>query len=105
MKRIQNFINGEFTAPFSGQYLANYNPSNGEVYSELPDSDEMDVAQAVVAAKKAFAKWSKTEDQERADFLYKIADGIERRMQEFAEAESLDQGKTVKHALEKEIPR
>jgi acyl-CoA reductase-like NAD-dependent aldehyde dehydrogenase len=60
---------------------------------------------AVVAAKKAFAKWSKTSAQERANILYKIADLLERDKEKFAKAESIDQGKTYKRALEIELPR
>lgn len=103
--KIKNFINGEFVEPVDGAYLPNYNPSTGQVYSELPDSNEMDVAQAVVAARKAFPKWSKKSNDERAEVLLRIADGIEKRLGEFAIAESKDQGKTVKLAREVEIPR
>lgn len=105
MKRLQNFINGEYIEPMAGSYLPSYNPATGEVYCELPDSDEMDMARAVIAAKKAFPKWAKLEDEARADYLYKIADGIEKRSEEFSLAESMDQGKTLKQAREREIPR
>lgn len=103
--RIKNFINGEYREPVEGKYLPNYNPATGRVYSELPDSGDIDVAQAVVAAKKAFKKWSETSAQERAGYLYKIADGIEKRLELFALAESRDQGKTLKLARDVEIPR
>lgn len=103
--RIQNFINGEFVAPAEGEYMPNYDPSTGEIYSEIPNSSEMDVAQAVVAARKAFPKWSKKDRKERSDVLYRIADELEKRIDDFAQAESRDQGKPVKLAREAEIPR
>lgn len=56
--RIQNFINGEFSAPVSGNYLDNIDPATGEVYSFIPDSDERDVELAVAAARAAFPSWS-----------------------------------------------
>ena len=53
MQRILNFINGEYVAPVSNQYLEGYNPAIGAVYSEVPDSDERDVNLAVKAASGA----------------------------------------------------
>lgn len=105
MELIKNFINNEFVEPVSGKYMDNFSPSTGEVYSRLADSTAEDVAMAVVAAKKAFTKWSKTTAQERAAILYKIADLIERDKEKLAKAESIDQGKTYKRALEIEVPR
>ena len=58
METIANFIDGQLVAPHSGAYLDNLNPSEGKVYSRIPDSDERDVLQAVVAASRAFAGWS-----------------------------------------------
>lgn len=49
---LKNFINGEFVA--SKQYIDSYDPSIGEVYAHVPDSDANDVNQAVAAAKNAF---------------------------------------------------
>ena len=53
MDKILNYIDGELVAPTSGNYLDNYNPSNGKVYSLVPDSDKDDIDIAVAAAKKA----------------------------------------------------
>ncbi len=105
MEMIENFINNEFLPPREGRYLDNYNPATGKVYSRLPDSRDEDVAMAVVAAKKAFPKWSKKTAQERADYLFKIADLIDKNREALAAAESRDQGKTVKLAREVDIPR
>ena len=58
MNTISNFIGGEFVKPVSGNYLDNYEPATGEVYSLVPDSDERDVELAVQAAQKAFPVWS-----------------------------------------------
>eukprot|EP01132_Coremiostelium_polycephalum_P005645 gene5645-7028_t len=63
------------------------------VYSYIPDSKKDDVDKAVEAAKNAFYGWSTKSVQERALFLNKIADGIEKRFDEFVVAESKDQGK------------
>ena len=105
MIRIKNYINGEFVEPSQGEYLPNYNPSTGQVYSELPNSCEMDVAQAVVAARKALPKWSKLNAEKRSAMLYRIADELEKRIEDFAIAESRDQGKPVHLARDVEVPR
>ena len=88
MQRILNFINGEYVAPVSNQYLEGYNPAIGAVYSEVPDSDERDVNLAVKAASEAFEVWSNYTQEQRSDILLKIAQGIERRLEEFALAET-----------------
>lgn len=105
MQKLDNFINGGYVAPHSGQYLENFDPSTGEVYSLVADSDALDMVQAIQSANKAFDKWSQTPAAERAALLYKIADEIERRADELAQAESRDQGKPVHLAKRVDIPR
>ncbi len=105
MEQLRNYIDGKFFAPVSGQYIQNYNPATGEVYSMLPDSDERDVQLAVDAARKAFSSWSRMPAEERARVLQRIADLIERDLDELALAESMDQGKPVWLAREIDIPR
>ena len=43
MEKILNYINGELVEPINGNYLDNYNPSNGQVYSLISDSEKADV--------------------------------------------------------------
>lgn len=105
MEKLANFINGDFVAPNSGEYLDNYNPATGEVYSQIPRSSASDIQDAVQAAKAAFPAWSALSTEERSQFLLKIANALEKNLKEFAMAESMDQGKTVKLAMEIEIPR
>ena len=40
---IQNYINGKFVNPINGNYIDNYNPANGEVYGQIPNSSTEDV--------------------------------------------------------------
>ena len=105
MELLKNYINGELREPAAGTYLDNYEPATGAVYSKVPDSDERDIQQAVEAAKAAFAAWSNTGLEERMMILMRIADGIEKRMDEFVKAESRDNGKTLKLARAVDIPR
>ena len=66
---------------------------------QIPDSQAEDVERAVASAKQAFPSWSATPAAQRAEKLYKIANLIEARLEEFAFAESTDQGKPVSFAL------
>lgn len=105
MKKIKNFIGGEWCEPISGQYLDNVNPALGEVYAQLPDSDELDAAAAVTAASEAFEAWSRTTLEQRAILLQRMADILDTRREEFALAESIDNGKPISLSLQGDIPR
>ncbi len=103
--KIKNYINGEFINPISGEYIDNYNPSNGAIYSQIPNSSNEDVALAYQAAKKAFPNWSKTSLDKRSKILSKIATLIEEKLDFLATAESKDNGKPLSLAKAIDIPR
>jgi aminomuconate-semialdehyde/2-hydroxymuconate-6-semialdehyde dehydrogenase len=105
MITIANYIDGELRAPQAGKYLDNYNPATGKVYSMCPDSEEVDVQQAYLAAANAFQSWSEMPVDKRTKILLSIADKIEQQLHQFAEAESIDQGKPYWLAKNGEIPR
>ncbi|HEX8267887.1 MAG TPA: aldehyde dehydrogenase [Pyrinomonadaceae bacterium] len=105
MQKLENYINGELLAPVSGEYLDNFNPATGEVYSLIPDSDERDVSRAVSAAKNAFPVWSKMSAETRHDLLMRVSSLIERDLDLLAEAESVDNGKPKSLARSVDIPR
>ena len=105
MKKLQNYINGKLQPPKSGNYIENFDPSKGVVFSLIPDSNLEDVAEATAAAKTAFPKWSMMSLSERSEILLRLSKGIEDRMDEFVAAESLDNGKPVSLARQVDIPR
>ncbi len=105
MKKILNFINGEYIESVQGLFLDNYEPATGIVYSQIADSDSADIEVAVQAASVAFTLWSKTSPEERCAIMLRIADGIERRLEEFALAETIDQGKPLWLSKVMDIPR
>lgn len=102
---IDNFINNEFVKPTEGAYFDTFNPAHGVPHAQIPDSTKPDVDLAYKAASAAFPSWSKTSKTERARILYKIADLIDARQDEFARAESKDQGKPISLAKTVDIPR
>lgn len=105
MEFIENFIDGKYLAPATGQYLDNVNPSTGQVYAKIPRSGDQDLSLAVAAAKRAFPIWSGMSVNERSAILLRLAAGIEARMDEFVVAESRDNGKPEKLAAHVDIPR
>lgn len=105
MQKIQNYINGQLVSPQGGQFIENYNPAIGEVYSLIPDSNTQDVEVAVRAAKNTFPEWATTTASHRSAIMLKIADLIDRDIRKLALAESIDNGKPVKVAEKVDIPR
>jgi aminomuconate-semialdehyde/2-hydroxymuconate-6-semialdehyde dehydrogenase len=103
--QIQNFIDGRFVEPIGGHYLDNIEPATGKPYSQVADSDARDVDVAVAAADKAFCDWSKKTAAERSNFLLRIAELIQRDLDKFARAESINTGKPISLARSLDIPR
>ena len=105
MNLINNYIDGEWLEPDSGEYLPVYEPASGLAYTQVPVSQESDVDRAIAAAQKAFPAWSSTSQDERARLLEKIADLIDQNHEELARAESKDNGKPLWLARKVDIPR
>ncbi len=103
--KLANYIGGQRVAPREGHYLDGYNPATGKVHAHVPASGKADIDDAVTAARGAFPDWSQTPAQERSALLNRVADLLERRLDDFAEAESRDQGKPVHLAAKVDIPR
>ena len=103
--KILNYIDGKFLQPLKRKYIDNFNPSEGKVYGQIPDSDLDDVNLATAAAKKAFPKWSQLSADERSGYLKKLAAGILQKLELFILAESTDNGKPVSVSRSVDIPR
>lgn len=105
MEKLQNYIGGKLQAPINGEYLDNFEPAKGEVYSLIPRSGADDVAAAVAAAEAAFPIWSGMSTAERSKHLMAVSNRISERLDELAMAESRDNGKPFKLAQSVDIPR
>ncbi|WP_025666556.1 aldehyde dehydrogenase [Aquimarina megaterium] len=105
MKKIKNYINGEFKAPVQDEWIDNYNPSTGAIYSLIPNSSTADVQVAYDAAAQAFPSWSETPLQQRSEILAKIASLIIENLDQLAQAETIDNGKPLSLSTSVDIPR
>jgi phenylacetaldehyde dehydrogenase len=93
----KNLIDGKLVAAASGKTFPVYNPATGTVVCSVAEADSEDVDRAVKAARRAFddGGWPRTKPNERSRLLWKLADLLEKHTDEFAELESLDNGKPV----------
>lgn len=105
MRDLLHFIGGERVPSTTQAWLENRNPATGQVINRIARGRSEDIHRAVEKAREAFPAWCSTAPAERARLLNRIADLIDERAQEFAELESLDQGKPVSLALKMDIPR
>ncbi|GAB3606876.1 gamma-aminobutyraldehyde dehydrogenase [Conyzicola nivalis] len=90
---LRNFINGEYVAARSETSFDVIDPSTEEAYASSPVSGAADVDAAFSAASDAFETWGETTPAERQLALFRIADAMEARAEEFADVESKDTGK------------
>ncbi|MEO7673640.1 MAG: aldehyde dehydrogenase [Pyrinomonadaceae bacterium] len=105
MIKLENYIDGHLRPPVSNEYLDNFDPSTGEIYSLIPDSEASDVQLAIDAASSAFPAWSRTPPEERFTVLMRLVALIERDADKLALAESIDNGKPLSLAKVMDIPR
>ncbi|MBM7551605.1 alpha-ketoglutaric semialdehyde dehydrogenase GucD [Thalassobacillus pellis] len=95
----QNFINNQWIASTSEDLIASINPANSkEKIGYVQNSTREDVDHAVKAAKHAKKTWRQLSGAERGNYLYKIADVMERRHEEIAETLTKEMGKTLPEA-------
>ncbi|MGA8492563.1 MAG: aldehyde dehydrogenase family protein [Terriglobales bacterium] len=99
-------INGKWVEAASGQTFATYNPATGEVLAHVAEGNHEDINRAVKAARAAFetGRWSRLTASERGRMIWKLADLLEENLEEFAELESLDNGKPLKVARVADVP-
>ena len=104
MKQILNFINGEYQA--TGRSFEKRSPLNGAVIAQVHEAGRAEVDAAVAAARAALdGPWGRMSVAERVEKLYAVADGINKRFDEFLAAECADTGKPRSLASHIDIPR
>ncbi|MEV7544563.1 gamma-aminobutyraldehyde dehydrogenase [Streptomyces sp. NPDC089915] len=104
LRRLRNYIGGEFKDAADGRTTEVVNPATGEVYATAPLSGQADVDAAMAAAAAAFPGWRDTTPSERQKALLKIADAFEARAEELVAAESENTGKPLALTASEELP-
>ena len=101
------YINGGWTEPVGTETVDVVNPATEEVIAQVRLGTAADVDAAVSAAKDAFPAWSRSTVEERADFLERIAAGLEARTEEISETVSREMGMplTISKAVQVGLPQ
>ena len=93
---FKNFINGEWVAPTGGRTHLNHNPANtDEVVGEFPLSSQADVDAAVSAAREAYKTWRLVPAPKRAEILFRVAELLVKRKEEFSRDMTREMGKVL----------
>ncbi len=99
-------IGGRWVEAASGKTFPSFNPATGEILAQVAEGDREDIDRAVRAARRAFESgpWRKMTPSERGKLVWKLADLIEAHAEEFAQLESLDNGKPMSVARVADVP-
>ncbi|MGA2902382.1 MAG: aldehyde dehydrogenase family protein [Candidatus Korobacteraceae bacterium] len=100
------FIDGKWVEAASGKTFPTYNPATGEVMAQVAEGDREDINRAVKAARKAFdvGPCPQMTASERGRLIWKLGDLIEQHLEQFAQLESLDNGKPLSVARVADVP-
>lgn len=94
------YVNGEWRESSNQEKRTIINPANGKGIAYAPEGTIEDAKYAIEVARMAFDSgiWSATSTAERASYLFKIADEIDKNMEELVYLETMDNGKTYREA-------
>ena len=98
------YINGKWTLSKSSKTLQAINPSTNSKLFKLVVSSTKDVDSAVIAANKAYPKWSKLSSYKRSQYLYALARLIQKHARFLSVLESIDNGKPIRETRDIDIP-
>ena len=104
MRRLQNFVGGQYQDASDGPHALLVDPSTGEAFAEAPVSGAPDMDRALAVAAEAFASWKRTTPSERSLALIRIADAFESRAEDLVRAECENTGKPYRLTMDEEIP-
>ncbi len=99
-------INGQWVDSISGKTFPTYDPATGKVLAQVAEGAAEDIGVAVSAARRAFDQgpWRRLTSSERGRLIWKLADLLEQNLEEFAQLESLDNGKPLTVARVADVP-
>jgi phenylacetaldehyde dehydrogenase len=99
-------IGGKWVEAASGKTFATFDPATGEVLAHVAEGEGEDIDRAVKAARKAFeaGAWRRMSPSERGRVIWKLADLLEAHTEEFAQLETLDNGKPITVSRAADVP-
>lgn len=105
-KARRMLINGQWVDAASGETFATYDPATGDVICDVAAGGKEDIDRAVKAARAAFESgpWRNMTPSDRGRAIWKLADLLEKNLEEFARLESLDNGKPLTVARVADVP-
>ncbi len=100
------FINGAYCDAADNTTFETVNPATRQTLANVAQGKQADVDRAVQAAREVFERgdWSQASPAQRKAVLHKLADLMERHVEELALLETLDTGKPIRHSLRDDIP-
>jgi phenylacetaldehyde dehydrogenase len=99
-------IGGEWLEAASGKLFPVYNPATGKIIAQVAEGDKEDIDRAVQAARRAFdgGPWRTMTSSKRGQYIWKVAELLEQHAEEFAQLESLDNGKPITESRAADVP-
>ena len=95
VKRLQNYINGEWIDSTAREFVEIKNPARGELLCECPLSTKGDMESAIQAAQDAYADWRNTPPVARARYLHRLIETMEDNFNELSVVQTTEHGKTI----------
>ena len=105
-RKWQLLIDGEWVKAKSEQTFQTHNPATGKLLAKCAQADEVDIDLAVRAARRAFESgpWPRMTASERGRLIWKLGDLVFEHLEEFAELETLDNGKPISVTRAVDVP-
>ena len=99
-------IDGKWIEAASGKTFPTYNPATGDILAQVAEGDREDIDRAVKAARRAFESgpWRRMTPSERGRLIWKLADLLDAHLEEFAQIETLDNGKPITVSRAADVP-
>ena len=106
IRQTNMLIGGKWQESHGGKRFSTLNPVNESVIADVPEGNAADVDAAVKSARTAFESgpWHKMDARDRGRLINKLADLMEKNLEELAALETLDNGKPISDAKAADLP-
>ncbi|HBM4137787.1 TPA: CoA-acylating methylmalonate-semialdehyde dehydrogenase [Listeria innocua] len=98
VRKLKNYINGEWVESKADKYEDVINPATGELLCQVPISTRAELDQAATIAEQAFEKWSQVAVPRRARVLFSFQQILIQHKEELARLITLENGKNLSEA-------